>query len=61
MIMGMSEDRNCEEYWRDIARDFLYKGGITNLGTAIMTRYEQILSWDPREITVCSTTKEYNT
>lgn len=44
LILGMSDDRDCEAYWRDIAYDFLFKGGITDLcplGPSVRMRYER--------------------
>ncbi|NLX14991.1 MAG: response regulator [Phycisphaerales bacterium] len=44
LIIGMSDDGDADQYWKGIAYDFLYKGGIDNLGTAVMPRYEKFIS-----------------
>jgi DNA-binding response OmpR family regulator len=44
LIIAMSSDRDAEQYWTGTAHEFLYKGGITNLGTAIRYRYERFLA-----------------
>lgn len=43
-VLAMSDDRDCEIFWKGIAHDFLYKGGITNLRTAVLTRYRDFRS-----------------
>ena len=44
LILGMSDDRDCEAHWQDMGIEFLYKGGMTDLcplGPSVTMRWER--------------------
>ena len=39
MIIGMSGEHDADKHWTGKAHDFLYKGGIRDIGETIEDRY----------------------